>query len=167
MAYNNAYAVGYPYYQQPPLMQTQPMQMYPQPTQQQQTAPMQGGFVRIPSENDARMFPVAPGNSVTFIDENKLYIYTKSVNMGQLDRPIFEKYRLVKEDDGAQPVDDTNSPVDNPAIDLSKYALASDLDAYRADIDAIKADIETFRGDLYGIAGKKKNSVKKEAVTDE
>ena len=165
MAYNAGYPVGYPYYQQP-IMPTQPVQMYPQqyqqttPTQQQSTV-MQGGFVRIPSENDARMYPVAPGNSVTFIDENKLYIYTKTVNMGQLDRPIFEKYRLVKEDDGTQPTDAANNPSEAPTMDMSKYALASD-------IESIKADIEIMRSDIYGIAGKKKTSVtKKEVVTDE
>ena len=173
MAYTPNYPLGYPYYQ--PQMIQQPMPIVPQQQiqqpQQQSSQPqyqmMQGGFVRIPSENDARMFPVAPGNSVTFIDENKLYIYTKSVNMGQLDRPIFEKYRLVKEDDGAQFADDANKPDEKPAIDLSKYALAADLSAYRAEIDAIKTDIETFRSDLYGIAGKKKTVAKKEAMTDE
>ena len=45
------------------------------------------------------MYPVAPGSSVTFINENAPYCYTKTVDMSQLDRPKFEKYRLVKEDD--------------------------------------------------------------------
>ena len=137
------------------------------PYQMFQPQPNQTSLVSVRSESEAMSYPIAPGNSITFKDETAPYVYTKTMGLSPLDQPKFEKYRLVKEDDGAQPVDDTNSPVDNPAIDLSKYALASDLDAYRADIDAIKADIETFRGDLYGIAGKKKNSVKKEAVTDE
>ena len=47
------------------------------------------------------MYPVAPGNSVTFINENEPYCYTKSVDLSQLDRPKFDKYRLVKEEDDA------------------------------------------------------------------
>lgn len=67
---------------------------YQQP--QQQTN--QNGFVRVQSENEARMYPVAPGNSVTFIDETGPYCYVKTMDISQLDRPKFEKYRLVKED---------------------------------------------------------------------
>ena len=90
MTYNTAYPFAYPYYQQP-------VQMMPQQAAQSQT--MQNGFVRVRSENEARMYPVAPGCSVTFIDESAPYCYSKTVNASQLDRPIFEKYRLVKEDD--------------------------------------------------------------------
>lgn len=70
---------------------------YQQPQQTQQTA--QSGFVRVQSENEARMYPVAPGNSITFIDENGPYCYVKTMDISQLDRPKFEKYRLVKEDE--------------------------------------------------------------------
>ena len=63
----------------------QPMyQPYTQPytqmqNQPQNVAPVQqnGGFVRVQNENEARMYPVAPGNSVTFINENAPYCYTK------------------------------------------------------------------------------------------
>lgn len=81
-----AYYQGYqPYYQQTP---------YYQP--QNQT---QNGFVRVQNENEARMYPVAPGTSVIFIDENSPFCYTKSVDVSQLDRPKFSKYRLVKQED--------------------------------------------------------------------
>ena len=118
------------------------------------------------NENEARMYPVAPGNSVTFIDEVQPYCYTKTVNMGQLDRPIFEKYRLVKEDDAPAPVEAPQKPVEASPVDLSKFAMKDDVAAFRGEIEALKADLESFRGDLYGIAGKKK-VVKKEAVSDE
>ena len=172
MAYNPSYQLGYPYYQ-PPVMQpvqTIPQQQFQQPVQSSQSpySVMQSGFVRVRDENEARMYPVAPGQSVTFINENAPYCYSKTVNMGQLDRPIFEKYRLVKEDDpSSQPVEAAPVPIESPTVDMSKYALIADLDAYKAEIEALKADIETFRGDLYGIAGKKKTTAKKEAVTDE
>ena len=113
------------------------------------------------------MYPVAPGNSVTFINENSPYCYTKTVNMGQLDRPIFEKYRLVKEDDAPAPVEAPNKPAEAPMPDLSKYATKSEIEAFRAEIDGLKSDMEAFRGDLYGIAGKKTATRKKEVTTDE
>lgn len=89
---------GYPYqpmYQPYTPVQVQPQQSYTGVNSVQQNC----GFVRVQNENEARMYPVAPGNSITFINENAPYCYTKSVEMSQLDRPKFEKYRLVKEED--------------------------------------------------------------------
>lgn len=189
MAYNNGFPVNFPYYQQAalqqqpmmqqPTMQQMPQMMQPQPVQQMQQSQnqypiIQSGFVRVRNENEARMYPVQPGNSVTFIDENNPYAYTKTVNMGQLDRPIFEKYRLVKEEDAPAPVEAPNKPVENQAHDLSQFAMKDDIRAFSADIEALKADlnamhsdIEAFRGDLYGLAGKKKTTSKKEVTIDE
>ena len=164
MAYNNGFPINYPYYQQP--IMPQPV-MPQQPQQHQQYPVVQGGFVRVMNENEARMYPVAPGNSVTFIDESAPYCYTKTVDMSQLDRPKFEKYRLVKEEDAPEAVDGPNSPSEIPQVDLSQYATKQDIEAFRADVEAIKQDIETFRGDLYGLAGKKTTTKKKEVVTDE
>ena len=56
-----------------------------------------GNFVSVPNEMTARNYPIAPGNSVTFIDENSPYCYTKTMGLNQLDRPIFKKYKLVEE----------------------------------------------------------------------
>ena len=173
MAYNPGYPIGYPYYQQPVMQPPVPMVSQPQIQQPQQPSQspypvMQGGFVRVRDENEARMYPVAPGQSVTFINENAPYCYSKTVNMGQLDRPIFEKYRLVKEDDSStKPVDTAPVPVESPAVDMSNFVMRRDFDEITSVIDAIKQDIETFRGDLYGIAGKKKAAAKKEVATDE
>lgn len=170
--YNSGYPMNYNYYQQPmmPQQMPQPMQQMQQPVQQtQQTQtqypPVQSGFVRVRNENEARMFPVAPGCSVTFIDESAPFCYAKTVNASQLDRPIFEKYRLVKEDDA--PVEGPQKPVEMKTPDLSKYAMKTDVDAFRADLDAFRADIEAFRSDLYGLAGKKKTTTKKEVAVDE
>jgi len=88
--------MAYPYYPQnyfnPTQMPTQPVQ---NPAQSVQTA---SGFVSVRSEAEARSYPVAYGNSVTFKDENAPYIYTKTMGFSQLDRPIFDKYKLVKEE---------------------------------------------------------------------
>lgn len=180
MAYNNGFPVNYQYYQQPmmqqpqmqqmPQMMQQPMQQIQQQQmvqQQQQYPAVQSGFVRVRNENEARMYPVQPGCSITFVDESIPYCYTKTVNMGQLDRPIFEKYRLVKEEDAPAPVEAPNKPVEMPTIDSSIFATKDDIAAFKADMEAIKADIETFRSDMYGLAGKKKTTAKKEVTTDE
>lgn len=78
-----------------------------QNTQYPHNAPIQGNFVRVPSEEVARNWNVQPGTSVTFIDENAPYCYTKTVDISQLDRPRFEKYRLVKEEDAPAQTSET------------------------------------------------------------
>lgn len=77
---------NYPYY-----MQNMSSQMMPQ-TQSQSP------FISVRNEIEARNYPVAYGNSVTFKDENAPFIYSKTMGFSQLDKPIFEKYRLIKED---------------------------------------------------------------------
>ena len=112
MAYNQFYPASYQQYQQSlPYQQFQ--QNYPQyqpgipgqqiPTNSQQPQQIQnGGFVSVRNIEEAFNWPVAPGNSITFKDENSPYVYTKTKGFSQLDQPIFEKYRLVKEEDAVQ-----------------------------------------------------------------
>lgn len=71
-----------------------------QPIQQMQQS---SGFVSVRSEAEARNYPVAYGNSVTFKDETSPYVYTKTMGFSQLDRPVFEKYKLVKEEAFEEP----------------------------------------------------------------
>ena len=129
------------------------MQQQAQQIMQQQYSPIPSGFVRVASENEARMYPVAPGNSVTFIDENAPYCYTKTVDRSQLDRPKFEKYRLVKEEE-APPV---------PAMaqaPIRDYALKEDVDALYNQIAAIRAELDAM-------AKKPAPKPKKEATENE
>lgn len=157
MAYGNYFPVTYPnYYGQPNpyyqqmqnqamMQQNQQMQQAQQnqPVQQmQQPTIQQSGLVLIPSEQDARNYPVAPGNSITFKDENAPYCYVKTMSFNQLDRPTFERYRLVKED---SPVTAQNTPASADGADGSKdtaYALKSDLGAIWSEIDAIKEKLK-------------------------
>lgn len=106
-----------------------PYQYAPQQTQQQI------GFVRVQSENEARMFPVAAGQSVTFIDETQPYCYVKTVDMSQLDRPKFDKYRLVKEEVDNSMHKAENAP--NYALQRDVEALATRLEELRAEIDGL------------------------------
>lgn len=156
MAYGNYFPVTYqpnyygqpnPYYQQ---MQNQAMMQQNQQMQQaqqnqpvQQPAIQQSGFVLVPSEQEARNYPVAPGNSVTFKDENAPYCYVKTMGFNQLDRPTFEKYRLVKEDGPATAQNASTSANSVVGDKNTAYALKSDLGAIWSEIDAIKEKLKT------------------------
>lgn len=91
--------------------QNQQLQSQPQQTVQS------GNLISVRNEDEARMYPIAPGNSVTFKDENTPYIYTKTMGFSQLDRPVFEKYKLIKEEMPEQVTESTES----------RYALKNDF----------------------------------------
>lgn len=95
--YNN------PYYQQ--AFNQQYQQTPPQMQQQIQT----NGLISVRSESEAAGYPVQAGNSVTFKDETAPYIYVKTMGFSQLDRPTFDKYRLVKEDAAQVQADDAKA----------------------------------------------------------
>ena len=129
----------YPQYQIPtqPQPVQQPVVQQPtqvaQPTQQIQN----GGFVSVHDEEEARNYPVAPGNSVTFKDESAPYVYTKTQGFSQLDRPQFVKYRLVRESDeefSEKTVEETGNV----------YALKSDVDAIASQIKDIRSDVDAL-----------------------
>lgn len=158
MAYGNYFPVTYqpnyygqpnPYYQQMQnqamMQQNQQMQQAQQnqPVQQmQQPTIQQSGFVLVQSEQEARAYPVAPGNSITFKDESQPYCYVKTMGFNQLDRPTFERYRLVKED---SPVAAQNAPTSADGTESSKdtaYALKSDVAALWGAVDEIREKIK-------------------------
>lgn len=93
---NQIYGGRYPNqnWQSPP--QAQPtQQQFQQPVQQVQNI----GYIPVPNEEVSRNYPVAPGNSLAFIREDRQYVYIKSMGFSQYDKPIFEKYELVKENE--------------------------------------------------------------------
>ena len=150
MAYNSYFPATYPgYYGQPnpyyQQMQNQAMMQQNQQMQQaqaQQPAIQQSGFVLVQSEQEARAYPVAPGNSITFKDESQPYCYVKTMGFSQLDRPTFERYRLVKED---SPVTAQNAPTsaDSAEGKDTAYALKSDVEALWGAVKEIRAKIQT------------------------
>lgn len=126
MAYQPYYYPQQPVYQQPQQIQSQNMQTI-------QTT----GFVSVRNEMEARNYPVAYGNSVTFKDENAPYVYTKTMGFSQLETPRFEKYKLVKEEVNLpQSESQKNEPVD-----LSGYAQKSDIEAIWVEIEGIKKSL--------------------------
>lgn len=129
MAYN------YPNYVNPYMYQQQ--QSYQMPIQQQQQIPQiqNGGFVSVRNEAEARSYPVAPGNSITFKDETSPYVYTKTMGFSQLDRPIFEKYKLVKEEDS----EDTRAIITDEVIDNAvQKKLEGQISQLWKEVNALK-----------------------------
>ena len=141
--YQNNYP-QYPYYPQyqyqnyPAQPMSQPVQQTVQQQPVQQTTPQiqNGGFVSVHDEDEARSYPVAPGNSVTFIDENGQYCYTKTQGFSQLDRPQFVKYKLIREDESV--VSQAHVQEEN------KYALKDDLEAIAAQIKELRSDVDAL-----------------------
>lgn len=127
-------------------------QYYPQTYQSQPVVPstqtnqpviQNNGFVSVRNETEARNYPVAIGNSVTFKDETAPYVYTKTMGFSQLDRPIFEKYKLVKEDVAESTVTETFNSTDELKSEVDE--LKDELNELKGEINAIKAKISTRR----------------------
>lgn len=157
MAYNNYFSPSYQpnyygnqnsYYQQmqqQAMMQQQAQQAQQQAQSQQMQQPtiQQSGFVLVQSEQEARAYPVAPGNSITFKDETAPFCYVKTMGFNQLDRPTFERYRLVKED---APAEARESPTAHEQLAPTKnttYATKDDLAALWDELNALKEKLKT------------------------
>lgn len=128
MAYN--YYTPYGYQPQQFQLPMQGVQQGNQPTQQ----PNRSDFVLVRSEDEARNYPVAFGNTVTFKHENEPYMYTKTMGMSQLDRPVFERYKLVKEEIKEQPQKPAEPKYDNTVIDK----LENEIGAIWKEIELLK-----------------------------
>lgn len=147
--YNNGFPVNYPYYQQQSQMQPQMQpQMQMQPSAQQIQS---GGIIPVRSEMEARNYPVALGNSITFKDETSPYIYTKTMGFSQLDIPKFDKYKLVKEEVSEAPAEPIGMPYDDS--ELLKM------------IDGLQNDVADLWHEIVEIKTKK-GPVKKKEVID-
>lgn len=107
---------------------------------QMQTQQIQdGGFIRVKNIDEARNYPVAPGNSITFKIEGAPYLCTKTMGFSQLEQPRFEKFKLVKEDDSIAQTDENakdNSMNDKP------YATEDELKETKEAIEKLKSDFE-------------------------
>ncbi len=122
---NNYYQQSFqPYYQQQQATQQQTIQT--------------GTLLNVRNENEARMYPVGPGYSVIFKDENKPYIYTKTMGFNQFDTPVFERYKLIKEE--------TDEPT-LPAMEVNKYALKNDLADLVNKVMDLQEEIFALKGD--------------------
>lgn len=152
MAYNY-----FPQYYQPTPQIGYPQQQMQNNNVQAQNQIQNGGFVSVRSEEEAMNYPVAHGMSVTFKNELEPYVYTKTMGFSQLDRPIFDKYRLVKE----EPVETHREPQND----------VSDEKPILNTIDGIKAEIEALWKEIDGIKNapvrKSNSTTKKEKDGDD
>lgn len=85
-------------------------------------------FINVRSIDEAKNYPVAPGNSFTFKVENSPFLCTKTMGFSQLEQPQFEKYRLVKEEEE-----------EPPAVE---YALKTDIDGIKKRLADIESKLE-------------------------
>ena len=124
----------YPYYQN--FGNYNPM-YYQQPQQHNQQI-QNGGFVSAPSMDYARSYPVAPGNSVTFKIESQPYICTKTLGFSQLDQPVFEVFKLVKEDAVEAPI----KAIEEPCV---QFFTVDEASALKGEIEALKQEIQFLK----------------------
>lgn len=119
--------------------QPQPQQQYYQPQQQTQAQIVNGGFISVPNETAAKNYPIAHGTSLTFKDENAPYVYTKTMGFSQMDVPVFEKYRLIRETDSSQKSSLAPDPTDNaPKPQKDEIgALQTQIESIRKDVDML------------------------------
>ncbi len=106
------------------------------PTQQN------AGIIPVRSEDEARNYPVAPGNSVTFRNESAPFLYTKTMGLSQFDRPIFERFRLVKED---EPEPDKTG---NNGVIVADFAKTQDFDTLKQEFAVIKSDFVQLKDEI-------------------
>lgn len=134
----------YPFYQYPNYNQMYYQQQLQNMQQPQQAPQIQnGGFVFVKDINEARNYAVAPGNSVTFKIESQPYICTKTLGFSQLDQPIFEVFKLVKEDNewksDAKPMELTED------ISVIEYLPLEDADQMRVEMQQMRSEIDFLR----------------------
>lgn len=106
--------------------------LYQQQLAQQQLAQQNNMIIHVPSEDVARNYSVAPGGSVTFIDDNSPYCYTKTAGVNQFDVPTFRKFRLVEETANEQRQEQKQ---DNPVVD---DLVQKEIEELKARIDALE-----------------------------
>ena len=122
MAYNPYYN-AYPYGQQQPQQQ---QSLLPQ-------APANNALILVRSEEEARNYPVGLGYSLTFKNEREPYIYSKTMGFSQLDRPVFEKYKLVKEETAEQEIGTAEATISTLRDEIEK--LWNEIGNLKKEID--------------------------------
>lgn len=163
--YNQGFPATYnPYAQQ---YQQNYQQVYQQQAQQQaqsqqiqQPTIQQSGFVSVPSMDDVRAWPVAPGNSITFYVETVPPILaTKTKGFSQLEPPIIKEFNLVEKE--AAPSDTREAPTTHEQPAPTKnvtYATKEDLESIWGELDAMKEKLK---------AQTEKKTAKARKVTEE
>lgn len=135
MAYNNYYPATYnpnyganPYYQQ----------LVAQQQQMAQPPQIRSSVVYTNSKDEAVNCPVAPGNSVFFINTSAKECYEKTAPLSPMDPFIFKIYDLVERVASNGSANAQNSPSAEKQRKDIAYAAKEDLEAVWREIEAIK-----------------------------
>jgi hypothetical protein len=150
-----------------PIPQPVPQMQVPvvqQPVQQPVQAPQpeirQNGFIRVKDEAEVDAYPIAPGNSVTFIHETEPFVFVKTLGFSQFDRPVKEKYRLVKETPDEPNKADFGADKESVSP-TAEYAKAADVAKLARDVEALRVSVKTLN------ERKTRKVVTEEVVDDE
>lgn len=102
--------------------------------------PQQASFIRVQSEQQAKEWPIAPGNSMTFIDDNAPYCYTKSMGMSQFDIPVFKRFRLTEEPPQSTQI--AAQAASEPEPDkLPEYLTKAEFEPFKALLEKIEKEL--------------------------
>ena len=138
-----------PNYFQPMLQAASQSQPQPQPQQNQSQFSsiwFNGG------EAEAKNFPVGPNNAVALWSETDPVIYLRSADA--TGKPSLKIYDLVERNTVAV-------PADKSVEYITKDDFTGIVNGMTDVIASLKSDLESMKNDMYGIAGKKKTSVRK------
>lgn len=120
----------YPYYQ--------PFQAMYQPNIQQTQQVQNNGIITVRNKQEAFNYPIAPGNSLTFKNETEPYIYTKTLGFSQLDRPVFEVFRLERENVTTEVIPE------QPAVEQS-FLTIENAALMQNEINTLKEEIKFLK----------------------
>lgn len=134
--------------------------MQQQPVQTPQPEIRQNGFIRVKDEAEVDAYPIAPGNSVTFIHETEPFVFVKTLGFSQFDHPVKEKYRLVKET-SEEPNKAFSGADKESASKGVEYAKADELARLARDVEALRVSVKTLN------ERKTRKVVTEEVVDDE
>ncbi len=95
---------------------------------------MQNGFIWVESEEAARAYMVAPGNTVTLWDSKKPFIYVRSADASGIPSTRIFEYK--------ERLEAAEKPAEHVCNCGDKFASKEDFKALSDKVDAIAAKIE-------------------------
>lgn len=102
----------------------------------QMPQPQQSSFVHVQNEEQARQWAVALGSSITFIDDNAPYCYTKSMGVSQFEPPVFKKFKLVEVVENAP-----QQPTTQQRVDIPEYVTKAEFEPFKTLLERIEKEL--------------------------
>lgn len=125
-----------------------------------------GGLIVVPTEEDVKKYPVAPGNFVTFKIENQPVIIEKSMSRSQFDSPHYERYKLIKEE-----VEDIKPEIaekpQNDGLNGEIEQLKKEISRLDVQIDVLKDNYTELKKSIKPKSKRAKLNIEEEESDDE